>query len=79
MVGHDVNEEMLRGRVDLCSRGARETKHIARKLDDHELHAIAKPEIRNLFLAGVADDIELALDARFAKATGNENPVKCIE
>ena len=58
---------------------ASELAHVARELDDRELHAEADAEERHAVLARVADRVDLALDAAIAEAAGHEDRVDVRE
>ena len=61
--------------VELGRVGAGQADDVAGELDHGALHAQADAEERNAPLAGVADRLDLALDAALAEAAGHEDAV----
>ena len=61
-------------RVELGRVGVVEAADVARELDRTPLHAEADAEERHLALAGVADRLDLALDAAPPKPPGTRMP-----
>src|SRR5690606_16094397 len=70
---------MRRRTVELGRVGALEAGHVARVLDDRELHAEADAEIGNLPFARVPDRRDLAVDAALAEAARDENRVRAFQ
>ncbi len=54
-------------------------QHVPGKFDGGQLHAVAKPKIRDLVLAAIPDGIQFTLYATRAKAAGNDNAVIIVE
>ena len=53
--------------------------HVARELDDGNLHAQTDPQVGNAVLAGIAHRGDLALHAALAETAGNQNSVRSLE
>src|SRR5205085_12075065 len=53
--------------------------HVAREVDHGDLHPEADAQIRDALLARDARGLDLALDAPFAEAAWNEDPVRSRE
>src|SRR5438105_15696491 len=69
-------DDAVRGRlVEFARVRALEHAHVAGKFDARRLHAEADSEVRNLFLARVADRVQHPLDAALAEAAGDEDSV----
>ena len=54
-------------------------EHVARVLDDRDLHAEADAEIGHAALARVAHGLDLALDAALAEAARHQDRVHALE
>src|SRR5439155_6172232 len=67
LVGHEVDDRMLREQVELGRVGPLGTEDVAGELDDPALEAEAEAEIGQLLFAGVARGEDLALDPAVAE------------
>ena len=70
---------MGRGGIEFGRIGVGETAHIARKLDDHGLHAKANAEIGDFIFARTSNRIQHSLNAALAKAAGDENSIEAAQ
>ena len=76
LLGQEIDHVVGGGRLELGGVGAVEPAHVARVLDDRALHAEADAEVRHALLAGVADRLDLPLDAAVAEAPRHQDPVE---
>ena len=79
LLGEQVDDRMGRVAVELGGVGAREPGHVARELDDRQLHAEADPEEGDHVLARVADRHDLPLGPAIAEPARDEHGVEVGE
>ena len=73
--GHEDDDRVLRRGVEFSARRPLQPQHVARVLDDGQLHAQANAEVGDARGAGVVGGEDLALDAARAKAARHEDAV----
>mmetsp|Transcript_84133 Transcript_84133/g.234336 ORF Transcript_84133/g.234336 Transcript_84133/m.234336 type:complete len:348 (-) Transcript_84133:484-1527(-) len=80
-LGHVHDDMILRdlALVELLAGGVRHAQHVARELDDGDLHAQTDAEVGLPPLPGEARRPRLALDASVTEAAGNEDAVRRAE
>src|SRR5215471_21207096 len=72
----DERDHGMRGvPVELGAMGVGKARHIARVLDDGELHAETDPQVGNTVLACIAYGFDLPLDAALPEPAGNQDGV----
>src|SRR3989344_2072434 len=79
LLRQDGNDGMRAFFVYLSRVGALQICDIAGVFDGHELHAVAKPEVRDFVLPYEADGVYFALDTRLAESAGDDDPVIFLE
>src|ERR1017187_5418939 len=70
---------MRRSRIEFGGIRLLQAANVARKLDDHGLHAQADAQIRDLILAGVANSVQHAIDAALAETAGHQDAVVAFQ
>src|SRR5271169_3678860 len=65
--------------IELTGICVRQPDHVAGKLNASGLHPEANSEVRNLFLAGIADRNQHALNPTLAETTRNEKAIVAFE
>ena len=76
---HQRDDRMRGGHVEFHGVGVFEPEHIARVVNDRDLHAEAEAEIGDFLFAGETGGGDLALDPTVAKATGHQNAVEQLQ
>ncbi len=65
--------------IELCRMSILKADDIPGELNHRALHSQADAEERNALLASVTNRLQLAINASFAKATGNENSIVALQ
>lgn len=79
LLGHQVDDRVRGVRIQLDAVGVGEAQHIAGEFHDGQLQAEAQAKERDAVLAGVADCVNLAVDAAVAETAGNQNAADIAE
>src|SRR3989338_6257585 len=75
LLGIEVNNRMRRLVINLHGVRSREPEHMTSKLNRRQLHAVAKTQIRNLFLPRELNRRDNPLDPARAKSARDNNSV----
>src|SRR5260370_42135760 len=79
LLGQEVDDGLRGGRVELRRVGALEAADVPGELDDRALHAQTDAEVRHRALPGIADRLDLALDAAITEAARHEDAMHVAE
>src|SRR5262249_53195866 len=79
LLRQEIDHQMRRVRIELGGARAAEAADVARVLDHGTLHAETDAEVRHAPLPGVADRLDLALDAPVAEAARHQDAVHAGE
>ena len=76
LIGHQVDDRIGRGGVDLGRMRAAQARHVARKFHNRHLHAQADAQERHAVLARIAHRGDLALQPARAEAAGHQHALR---
>ena len=73
-----VDDAVLRGGIEFARVSVFEAADVAGEFNAGGLHAQTDSKVRHVLLARVADSVQHALDAAFAKASGDKDAIEAV-